>query len=242
MSDMIGIIVFLVLAVIAVAVIGTVIYVIISNIKNKDSRFKLSSKVLVQIYLYVLSLLTLGIAVIGGVTAIRAGLSYPFGIPFSYTLYEANSFEEQKTYDPSLTRDNFEICHDGQPVTIGDSSYCFNEQMQRTDLINGITIFLSMLILFGIHQYALSRIKKEEKIKWLYKVYTFISLIIYSIAGLVSIPMSIYQLTTYLMTSVNDYGYNTPEAPATALAVVLLTVPLWILFLRKTTSIKEKEE
>lgn len=242
MDEMIPAILMLVFPVIAVSAVGTIIYVIVNNIKNKDSKFKLSSKVLLQIYLYVLSLLTLGIAVIGGVTAIRAGLSYQFGIPFSYTLYEANNFDEAKIYDPSLIRENFEICQDGQPLEIEGRTYCFNNQTQRTDVLNGITIFVSMLILFGMHQYALSKLRKEEKVKWLYKVYTFLSLIIYSIAGLVSIPMAIYQLTNYLIIPVAEYGYSTPQAPAGALAVVLLTVPLWVLFLKKTMSVKENGE
>jgi hypothetical protein len=242
MGDMVGIIFMLVGTIIPVAAVGVIIYVIINNIKNKDAKFKLSTKFLLQVYLYVLSLLTLAIAVVGGVTAIKAGLSYPFGIPFSYTLYKANTIEETRKYDPTITEDNFEICNDGEPLVLDENTYCFNEQRQVTDLLNGLTIFVSMVILFAIHQYALSKIKKGYQIKWLYKVYTFISLILYSIAGLVSIPMSIYQITNYLIADPSTYSYNTPEAPATAIAIVLLTVPLWILFLNRTINIKEKEE
>ena len=234
-----GIIIFLVFAVVLITIVGTIIYVIINNVKNKDSKFKLSSKVFLQIYLYVISLLTLAIAVAGGVSAIRAGLSYSFGIPFSYTLYQTTSFDEVKKYDQAITEEDFQVCNEGDPIVIDENTFCFDEQRQITDLVNGITVFVSMLILFGIHQYALSRIKKGDRIKWLHKVYIFMSLILYSIVGLISIPISIYQLTNYLLESSSTY--NTPEAPAMALAVVVLTLPLWILFLNKTIHLKEKE-
>lgn len=236
-----GIIIFLVFAVVLITIVGTIIYVIINNVKNKDSKFKLSSKVFLQIYLYVISLLTLAIAVAGGVSAIRAGLSYSFGIPFSYTLYQTNSFDEVKKYDQAITEEDFQVCNEGDPIVIDENTFCFDEQRQITDLVNGITVFVSMLILFGIHQYALSRIKKADRIKWLHKVYIFMSLILYSIVGLISIPISIYQLTNYLLENSSNYTYNTPEAPAIALAVVVLTLPLWILFLNKTIHLKEKE-
>ncbi len=237
-----GIVIFLVIGVVFLAAVGTIIYVIINNTKNKDSKFKLSSKVFLQIYLYVISILTLAIAVVGGSTAIKAGLSYPFGIPFSYTLYRANSLEETKAYDKTVTEENFNVCNDGEPMVVNGDTYCFNEQKQVTDLLNGLTVFVSMIILFGIHQYALSRIRKGERVRWLYKVYTFMSLILYSIAGLISIPISIYQLTNYLIENPSLNSYNTPVAPATAISIAVLVIPLWIVFLNKTIRIKDKEE
>ena len=96
-----------------------------------------------------------------------------------------------------------------------------------------------MVILFAIHQYAISKIGEENIISWLKKIYIFASLIIYSIVGLVAIPTAIYQLTNFLLFEVKDDMYRTPEAPALAIAIVLLVVPLWIIFLKETTKLKE---
>lgn len=212
-----GFIIGIVFVIVPIAIVGTVVYMIVQSAKNKDAKFKISAKTLFQIYLFLISFLTLIIAVIGGATAIKAALSYQFGIPFSYTLYKANDFAETKIYDPNLTR------------------------LQKTDLINGITIFISMVILFAIHQFAISRIKGKEKLQWLYKLYTFASLILYSIIGLVSIPTSIYQLTNFLLAEPEKYVHSTPEAPAMALGVAILSVPLWIYFLKKTSDIKDED-
>lgn len=238
---MMGFIIGIVFVIVPIAIVGTVVYMIVQSAKNKDAKFKISAKTLFQIYLFLISFLTLIIAVIGGATAIKAALSYQFGIPFSYTLYKANDFTEAKMYDPYLARENFTPCYEGDPMVFGSNEYCFNTQLQKTDLINGLTIFVSMVILFAIHQFAITRIKGKEKLQWLYKLYTFASLILYSIIGLVSIPTSIYQLTNFLLAEPEKYVQSTPEAPAMVLGVAILSVPLWIYFLKKTSDIKEED-
>lgn len=246
MSEITGIVISIVAGMIPLAIGATVVYLIIQAIKNKGEKdgksvnFKISAKTLFQVYLYLISFLTLIIAVIGGATAIKAGLSYQFGIPFSYTLYKGSSFAETKMYDPTLDLETFKICEQGEPITIGTSDYCINYQQQTTDLVNGLTIFVSMLILFGIHQFAISRIDEKHRLQWLSKLYIFASLILYSIMGLVSIPTSIYQLTNYLLTKPENYSYSTPEAPAMAIALVILSLPLWIYFLGKTSNLKDE--
>ncbi|MDX9739096.1 MAG: hypothetical protein RBT33_01915 [Candidatus Dojkabacteria bacterium] len=246
MSEITGIVISIVAFMIPIAIGGTVVYLIVQAVKNKGEKdgknvnLKISAKTLFQVYLYLISFLTLIIAVIGGATAIKAGLSYQFGVPFSYTLYKGSSFAEEKVYNPTLELESFKVCSDGEPITIGTSDYCINYQQQTTDLVNGLTIFVSMLILFAIHQFAISKIEGKKRLQWLEKLYTFVSLILYSIIGLVSIPTSIYQLTNYLLTKPENYSYSTPAAPAMAIAMVLLSLPLWIYFLGKTSNLKDE--
>lgn len=244
MNDMVGIIIAIVGALVPIAIAGIVIFLIVQAVKNKDKKekqFTVTTKMFFQIYLYLISFLTLLIAVIGGATAIRGALSYQFDTTFSYTLYQANDFDETKKYDPALRIEDFTQCHEGEPILIEDKAYCFNTQLPKTDLINGITVFVSMIILFAIHQYAISKMKKSEKLGWLDKTYTFASLLLYSIMGLIAIPVSIYLTTSYLMTKPVEYAYSTPDAPAVAIAIAVLSLPLWITYLRKTSSIKEEE-
>ncbi len=244
MSEMIGIIVFAIGAIIPIAAVGLVVYFIVQAAKSKDGKdikLKVSAKTLFPVYLYIISFLTLGIALIGASTAIRAGLSFQFGVPFAYTLYQGNNFEEAKMYDPGLQRDDYEVCYEGEPITIGENEYCVNNQQQTTDLVNGITIFISMVILFAVHQFALSRIQMKDRLEWLNKFYTFASLILYSLIGLISIPTSIYQLTNYLITNPESYAYSTPEAPAMAIAIAITSLPLWIYFLNRTSNLREED-
>ncbi len=227
-------------------VVGVVIYIIVAVSKNKNgnTKFKLSSKILLQIYLYIISFLTLGVAVIGGSIAIKASTSFLLDIPFSYTLQRSNSYMDGKETVPiydlgSPTKEIQAECYQGDPITFHGMDFCFDSNQRKTDLINGISLFLSMIILFLIHQYAISKIGDEKIISWLRKIYTFGSLILYSIVSIVAIPTAIFQATNYILFETNTNVYSTPNAPAIALAVVLLAVPLWIIFLKETVKLKE---
>ncbi len=239
--EMLSILLSVVGFIIPLLVVGVVIYIILTVSKNKNgnTKFKLSSKTLLQIYLYVLSFLTLGICVIGATTAIKAAISFQFDIPFSYTLQKAQDYEEAKMFDAPLQRSDFKECYSGDVVSYYDTDFCFDNNERRTDLINGITLFVSMAILFFIHQYALSKIKKEKRIGWLKKIYTFASLILYSVVSIVAIPTAIYQLTNYILFEAGEGIYQTPNAPAMPIAIALISIPLWILFLRETMQLKE---
>ncbi len=230
----------------SILVIGAIVYIIINMIKNneKKGKFKLSPKILLQIYLYVISFLTLAIAVIGASLAIKAGTSYLFDLPFSYTLQKANTYNENSVEFESTPKGDipidFEECYNGEKIQEYGKDFCFNSSQRKSELITGLSLFISMTLLFVIHQYAISKIKKENTILWLKKLYTFLSLILYSIAGLIVIPTSIYLLTNYFLFEISQDTYSTPTAPAMALAFVIFVIPLWVYFLKKTTQLKEE--
>ncbi len=239
--EMLGFIFFAFSAIIPIAVIGVIVYFIINMSKRKESM-KFSTKTFFQIYLYLIAFITLSITVVGGATAMKAAVSYPLGIDFSYTLFKANDFEEQAKYDTFISRETFEECYEGEVTEINKTRYCVNYSQRLSDFVNGITIFISMTILFLIHQFAIRKINKKDKINWLPKIYTFASLILYSLIGIVSIPVSIYQLTNFVFLNEDISQYSTPEAPAMALAIAVLAVPLWIFFLKETANLKEEQE
>lgn len=241
-----GIIFFLFSIVGSILVIGVIVYIIITMTKNneKKTKFKLSPKILLQIYLYVISFLTLAIAVIGISLAIKAGTSYFLALPFSYTLQKANTYTENSVEFESTPNGDipieFEECYSGKKIQEYGKDFCFDSSQRKSDLITGISLFISMTLLFIIHQYAISKIKEKDSILWLKKLYTFLSLILYSIAGLIVIPTSIYLLTNFFLFEITEDTYSTPTAPAMALAFMLFVIPLWIYFLKKTTQLKEE--
>lgn len=245
MEETMGILFFLLSIVGLILVIGVVVYIIITMIKNSEKKvkFKLSPKTLLQIYLYVISFLTLAIAVIGISLAIKAGTSYIFDLPFSYTLQKANNYSEKSVEFESTPNGDIlqeEECYNGKKIQEYGKDFCFDSSQRKSDLITGISLFISMTILFVIHQYAISKIKQKDILLWLKKLYTFLSLILYSIAGLIVIPTSIYLLTNFLLFEISEDTYSTPTSPAMALAFMLFIIPLWIYFLKKTTQLKEE--
>lgn len=224
----------------AILVVGGVIYLVTRLLKNKDSKdtksLNITVGMLFKIYLYVISFISLAVSVIGGTMLIKAGASYAFGIPFSYTLYSANNSATDVVKDPDAAVPD---CYEGNVMTFGDKKVCFNEDTRKQELITGATFFVSMLMIFALHQVALKRMEKKSQTPWLKKIYTFVSLILYSIVGVVIIPTAIYQLATHLLYRVNDVTMY--EAPGTAIGIMIMTIPLWIFFLVKTTKMKDED-
>jgi len=220
----------------AVLVVGGVIYLVTQLVKNKDSKntkpLNITVKMLFKIYLYVISFISLAVSVIGGTMLLKAGASYAFGVPFSYALYTANDV----SYDPDI---QIPECTEGNSLTFGDQKVCFNEDTRKQELITGATFFVSMMMIFGLHQFALNRLEKKSKTPWLKKIYTFVSLILYSIVGVIIIPTAIYQLATHLLYRVNDVTLY--DAPGTTIGILIMTLPLWIFFLVKTTKMKDED-
>ena len=216
--------------------VGGVIFVIVKLVRNREASekpFNITITHLFKVYLYIISFISLLIAVYGGSLAIKAGASYALGIPFSYDLYSASSM------DVSNSDYQAEGCYNGKQISINNQEVCFNEDTRKQDLVNGITFFVSMIVIFALHQVALKRLERKSPTPVLKKLYTFLSLLLYSVIGIIIIPTAIYQVTTHFLYRVNDITSYT--APGTAVGVLLISVPLWVYFLLKTTQMKEEK-
>lgn len=217
-------------------VVAGIIFLIVKLVKARsieDKPFKLNISLLFKVYLYLISFVTLVVAVYGGTLLFKAGSSYLLGIPFSYDIYATN----ETTVIDTTSEYYVPECYDGKATSINNQSVCFDETTRNQDLVNGATFFVSMLLIFGLHQFALHRLEKREITPWLKKAYTFLSLILYSIVGVIIIPTAIYQLSNHLLYRVKDitiYG-----APGTAIGLLIMVLPLWIIFLLKTTKMKD---
>lgn len=192
---------------------------------------KITSKTLLKIYLYVILTITLTAMLFSGAYIIKAAASYITPIPFSYTLYTVNDRQEMEDY-------NLQEC-EGKDVVyeFEGNRYCWNNEIRKEGLINSSTIFGSMLILFLLHLWGLKQSKATKTPEWLIKGYTFLSLLIYSVTGVIAIPTSIYLVANYFLTEVETY--STQYAPTYALGLVFLTLPLWYIFFKKTNNLKD---
>jgi len=221
----------------ALLVVGGVVYTIIYfSKKKKVDKFSISVDLLLKIYLYVISIATLAIAVVGGTILLKSASSYAFGIPFAYDTYEINDGEQVQVKDPDA---QIPDCYEGETTKINGQNVCFDDNKIKQDLINGGIIFFSMIILFTIHMIGIKMIEKKNVTEWLKKAYIFISLILYSLVGIVTVPIAIYQLSTHLLYRVEDITKY--EAPGTALALLILVLPLWIYYLVKTTKLRNND-
>jgi hypothetical protein len=226
MSDIFPIIIMIFSFIIPLLILGGIAYFIISLIKNKDkeNKFQITSSLLLNIYLYTISFITLLLAVFGGALAIKSGLSSLVGIPFGYYVESL----DQEDYNRK-SFDDLPLCYFGVPTDIEGRMYCFDPEQREKDIVNGVTLFISMILIYALHQVGISKLK--TKYFGIEKIYMFLSLAVYGIMGVIVIPMSIYQTMNYFLFKGNDF--SSIEAPAMVIGLALLSVPLWVGFLLK---------
>ncbi|MCD4811544.1 hypothetical protein K8R14_02990 [bacterium] len=192
---------------------------------------KITVKALLQTYLHLMCLITLVSILFSGAYLIQTGASYIAPLHFSYSLHQVNDIQYMEDF-------NEEKCYDnGEVIEIEGNEYCWNETTRQNGLVNSLSIFISMSLLFILHRVGIKRIKKKDAIEWIDKGYTFISLMIYSIVGVIAIPTASYNLINYFLTRVGEY--STQYAPAYSLGLLVLSLPLWYIFFKKTNNLKD---
>jgi len=220
-----------------------VIYLIVYLVRNKEQKINLGTNTLLHIYLHIMSFATLAIAVIGATIFINASASYKFGIPFSYQIYEYSEEPviDERTGEIDITNNKTElVCYEGELTNIEGKDVCFDTTKQRKGIVNGATLTISMLILFAIHRIAILFLEKKGTIMWLKKAYNFISLILYSTLSIIALPIATYLLINYIY--FKPENLDRIETPGGAIALALVSIPLWIVFLISTLRLREKKE
>ncbi|MGI6484620.1 MAG: hypothetical protein ACOX0R_03295 [Candidatus Dojkabacteria bacterium] len=240
LEDYIGAVYFILMTIFSLLFTVGIIYLIVYLVKNKEKKIDLGVNTLLHIYLYIISFVTLAIATIGAVIFLNAAASYRFGIPFSYQVELPYAQEKYLENEETLDIPAEPTCYQSKLMTIEGEEVCFDITKQKKGLVNGVTLTISMLILFVIHRITLLYLEKKNAILWLKKAYNFISLIIYSVLGIVSIPFSLYLLINYFYFKPESVVNN--EAPGGMLALAIVSIPLWITFLISTLKLRKQKE
>lgn len=220
--------------------VGTVVYILIPLSKSKGKKKIFTSKNLLHFYLYLISFASLIIGVVALAVALNGWFGHKYSPEFSFNLETPTTMyvpDEKIDYiDP-----DFKECYKGELTEIDGQKVCFDKQQAKKDVINGLSVAIPMIILFLIHRLSIYYIERQgtstENLK---KIYHFASLILFSIGGLIAIPVAIYQLLNYLNFRPEDVTMIDP--PGLAVAFVILVVPVWILFLVKTIKMNDSEE
>jgi len=236
-----GIIYFILMTLFSLLFTAGIIYLIVYLVRNKDKKIDFGVNTLLHIYLYIISFVTLAIATVGAVIFLNAAASYKVGIPFSYQLEEPYAeVKDEIVYIPDTDTPAEPSCYQGELMKIEGEEVCFDITKQKKGLVNGVTLTISMIILFAIHRITLLFLEKKNTIQWLKKIYNFVSLITYSVLSIVSIPFSIYLLINYIYFRPEEVVRI--EAPGSMVALAIVSVPLWIAFLISTLKLRKKEE
>lgn len=226
-----------------IVLIGGVAFAV-QAIKNKDSLKEVFGfQMLLKLYTYIILFISLILMVVGTGMMINSALSHLFGYAFSYQVnyyYDAVPVKGETPYDYQMPSDTSQ-----EIMIIDGQKYTYNKTTQQRQALNGVVLLITSTIIFAIHAFILKELRKnEDEYESLDKSYIVLNLLLYSIASIVSLPMSIYGAVDYYFNSGYDFNDYSRNIPGPAIAIALVCIPIWILFIKKTLNIylKEKHE
>lgn len=240
-----------------------VLIVLLLRKDNKDATRSnntqlLSFKNLLKTYLYIIISLSMFISLIGFTFLCKAGLglidknfSYTYETPaVNYNddttkpmppIYYENEYhdyndsvQDNTTVINRKTNESYYCYNDDQElINVNGKYYCHNPLAIQLDLINGITIVVSTLLIFIMHFILLFKIERDEPSMNLRKYFIFGNLMVYSLIGIVTLPIAIYSLFNYLLMTTKPVVYNDVpgDVPGGILAFVVFTLITWAIWL-----------
>jgi hypothetical protein len=224
-----------------ILLVGGIIGFVVYSITNKDKKIHFSIRLLLNAYFYFMIFVMVIMGVGGLATLTNSGLSYAFGIPFSYQLETPNN---PVVADDGMTKpivdSSKKECYTGELTKIDGKDYCFDKETQKRDMVTGLTLFVSMAVLLAIHVTGLIFNSKTEPAEFIKKVYLFLSLGLYGIMSIILLPASIYTLVEYSLYAQENLADYNRVIPGQPLSWVIFSLPLWIYFLVAVLKLREK--
>jgi len=181
--------------------------------KNKGKiDFDLNTVYAAYLYLMIfISILTLGI---GSVFAIKSTFTNFWGIEFSYRQNPVSS-------EP--------IYIDGEVKEV-EEEYAYEADIEKRDLIRGITMVAISIPFLLLHCYAAKDLaKKKGTVSSIYKIYVTASLILFSIVSIISLPVGVYETLQFFLLEQPESVWD-KIVPGEAVATAFTFVPVWVYY------------
>ena len=209
---------------IPILIIAGIVYLILKF--RKGTSIKFSYRTALRVYFYVVILVSIGLAGIGGVsTLVRVGLGEAIGKEFSYgSIYR----EHQDRLESSNNNDHYYSDRHWGERTLPEM---VNLEM-KGHLIDGISLAVIGLLLLVIH--IVGRIWLEtdsERLDMLRRLYLFSGLVVFAVLTIISLAAGIPETLRYAFDVNQNFG-----SPAEPLSIAVSALPIWVCFLVATLS------
>lgn len=203
--------------------IGGGIYFVMNMRKGEPINLPLRG--MFRLYIYILLLVSLILLSSGLGHLVRFGLASGLGYEFSYTPHYID-----------IDRDHLSDSG-GKPALLTDE-----EEDQRREeglslaykegLIEGISYSIIGGVLWIAHAYGRRKLEtvEERTASLLNRLYLILLLLIFGIATLASLPSAAFEAVRYLVMG-HDGSYR-DQAPGGELATAIVSLPIWLAYLR----------
>lgn len=193
----------------------------------------LQRRFLPRFYAYAMLFISSLIILIGGGLLLKAALSYPLGMEFSYrgqAIYNEVEVPAPPTEPPPALPTPTPVW---EPPTFEGIEYRVEERLR--DLLNGATLAGAGALFFALHWILRNQVESQEErsLSFLNKAYLMVSGVVYGGLSLVMLPMGLYQLIEFYFVPRGDPEQTLWSWPipgdTLGYALVALVLWLWIL-------------
>lgn len=189
---------------------------------------------LLLFYLYLLSVVSLVVGVIGLSQLVRAGLSLPLGREFSYFAPQVHK-GEVRVYPPPPP---YAVPERAYPPPQGPPPRPTPDELEaqrqktlersfREGVLGGVSYTVIGGLLFTLHLWGRRRLGAEVN-GALHRLYLIALLLLFAIITVVTLPPGLYEALRYYWVTPQEYY----RPPGSKLATALVALPFWFYYLR----------
>ena len=232
MSGVAGIAIAVLIVLVLAAVVGVVVFFVYYAARARSGETEsLPLRLLLRVYLYLLSIIGVALLVAGLSALVQAGLGAAVNEEFSYKPHESGTASRSLLSAAGLGIP--------QPEQDGAERQEALERALDEGILNGFSVALVGVVVLGLHVLGRLRLEREdERTGTLNRVYLVLLLVIFSVVAVTTLPSAIFDTLRY---SILDS--NTAEVtPGGRLAIAMVTVPVWAYYLYATLGALRQEE
>ena len=238
----ITLIVFLVLVGFSV-LIGGVVY-LIQRLKS-GTGMVLPMRFLLRLYLYIVTIAGLLLLAQGLAGLLQVGLASALGSDFSYHPVHARIARKPIAVDPLELKDRPQLTDEERQrlSEILEQKEERNLEQQREDrilglerarkegLIQGISFTLIGGIIWGAHLFSRRKLETaEDRSSPINRGYLIIMVVIFGLVTIINLPQAVFEgFRFYLLEPLDEFRRGSP--PGGKLALSIVTLPIWIVYL-----------
>ena len=207
---------------IPVAILGVLVLAAVLFLQRGATGLDASPRQLLRIYLYLGSLVSVLVLVVGIAQAITGVLG---AIAPDFTYGGQPSPVPAAVPAPTAAPSGV-VVPPARPTQTDQ-----NDRRTRENLLQGLTSAVAGAIFWAVHWYGRRALETgEERVSFLRRGYYLLGTAIFGIASIVLVPTAIYNTLHWFLIPVGPFDFR-PGA-GESLAAAITVVPFWIVFLR----------
>lgn len=226
---------------------ASIMVAVIAYFRSEKEPPNLQRRLLPRFYAYAMLFISSLIVLVGGGLLVKAALSYPLRMEFSYrgrAVYAEAT--PQAPAAPTVVEEP-EVERLWEAPSIEAIEYPQADRLR--DVLNGATFVAVGGLFFGLHRAVRKRVESESErsVSFLNKAYLMVSAVVYGGLSLVLIPTGLYQLFEFYLVPRGELEETLWSRPVPGdilgYALVALALWLWVLpQLLKTLRLEESGE